>query len=180
LLDLLRLAVTSGYDCVIFILDQEDPLASPERRELLVRFRQAFAALCDYQQRLRANDPLRRARVIRVICTSCLEGWLAADPKAVVDSVRGSHGINYSPPPQNTDGLLPVQAADRIAHFIREAGRRLQRHDLERVSKSSVKSRGKSIAERLEPDRARAFNSSLDYFFSMADCRRSGCDHPQQ
>jgi len=62
---------------------------------------------------------------------------------------------------------------------IQEVGRRLRRQDLRRVNARSVKSRGKSIAERLDPDRARRFNSSLDYFFSMVDCRRSGCDHPQ-
>jgi hypothetical protein len=95
-----------------------------------------------------------------------------------VDSVRGGHGIDYQPSPRKTDHLPPQKAAQQIARHIQEVGRRLQRRDLKRVSRRNVKSRGKTIAELLEPERARRFNSSLDYFFSMVDCQRSGCEHP--
>jgi hypothetical protein len=179
LLDLFQRAVASGYDCVIYILDREDPLRSPERANLVRGFRQAFSNLCKHQRSLEPKDPVRQAKAVGVICRNCLEGWLAADPEAVVDSVRSGQGIVYRPPQNSTDDLAPDQAGARIVHIIQEVGKRLQRSDLRRVTVRSVKSRGKSIAERLEPSRARRFNTSLDYFLSMVDCQRSGCDHPQ-
>jgi hypothetical protein len=178
LLDLVRRSVASGYGCVMFIIDQEASLRSPERTALLALFRDAFSALCSYQKRLRSGDSLRRARIIRVVCQRCLEGWLAADLHAVVDSVRGGLGIDYRPPLQNSADLLPLQAGQRIVSVIREVGRRIERKDLRRVNLSTVKSRGPAIAEFLEPERARRFNDSLDYFLKMVDCQRSGCEHP--
>jgi len=121
---------------------------------------------------------LRRLSVTRIVCRRCLESWLAADLQAVVNAVRGPRGIDYRPAPHRTDDLLPAQASRKIADVIQEAGRRLERRDLMRVTTGSIKSRGASIAEHLDPERARRFNASLAYFFDMVDGKRSGCDHP--
>jgi len=179
LLDLLKRAVASGYDCVMYVLDEEGFLRSPERTGSLQRFGKAFEDLCRYQRGLPAGNPLARARVVRVVCRRCLEGWLLADPQAVVDAVRGGRGVGFRPRSQQTERLLPEQAAAEIAHLIREVGRRLDRRDLRHVNERMVKSRGKDIAEHLELERARVFNQSLDYFLTMAECRQSGCDQPQ-
>jgi hypothetical protein len=55
---------------------------------------------------------------------------------------------------------------------------RLDRRDLTRVATGSIKSRGASIAEHVDPARARRHNGSLAYFYDMVDGRRSGCEHP--
>jgi hypothetical protein len=178
LLDLARRAWDSGYDCVLFLMDEEGLPRSPERPAKLRAFRQAFLELCHWLAGLRDNDPLRRLKVTRVVCRRCLESWLAADPQAIVDSVRGTRGVHYRPDPQRTDDLLPAQAGERIAQVIRETGRRLDRRDLTRVATGSIKSRGASIAEHVDPGRARRHNGSLAYFFDMVDGNRNGCDYP--
>ncbi len=178
MLDLARRALDSGYDCVLFILDEEGLPRSPDRPAKLRAFRQAFQELCAHLAGLRGKDPLRRLKVTRVVCRRCLESWLAADPQAIVDSVRGARGTDYRPEPRRTDDLLPSQALERIAQIIREAGRRLDRRDLTRVATGGIKSRGASIAEHVDPGRARRHNGSLAYFFDMVDGNRSGCEHP--
>lgn len=178
LLDLAQRSQQSGYDCVLFIMDEEGLPRSPDRPAKLRAFHQAFRELCDHLGTRRDNDPLHKFKVTRIVCRRCLEGWLAADPQAIVDSVRGSHGIDYRPDPQKTDDLLPHQALDRITQVIREAGNRLGRRDLMRLSSGSIKSRGASIAEHVEPQRARRHNASLAYFLDMVDGSRSGCEHP--
>jgi hypothetical protein len=177
LLDLAQRACDSGYDCVLFILDEEGP-RSPDRPAKLRAFREAFKSLCAHLAGLREGDPLRRLKVTRVVCRRCLESWLAADPQAIVDSVRGSRGVNYRPEALRTDDLLPAQAGEKIAQVIREAGRRLDRRDLTRVATGSIKSRGASIAEHVDPGRARRHNHSLAYFYDMVDGHRGGCEHP--
>jgi hypothetical protein len=178
LFDLAQRSWQSGYDCVLFIMDEEGLPRSPDRPAKLRDFRQAFRELCDHLATLKTNDPLRNLKVTRIVCRRCLEGWLAADPQAIVDSVRGSRGLDYRPDAQKTDDLLPHQALDRIAQIIREAGKRLGRHDLARLSSGSIKSRGASIAEHVQPERARRHNASLKYFLDMVDGSRSGCEHP--
>jgi hypothetical protein len=176
LLDLTRRAMRSGHDTILFILDEEGPPSS-DRPQKLANFRQAFLELCAYLASGREKD-LGKAKVTRIVCKRCLEGWLMADPQAIVDAVRGKHGIDYVPAPQRTEELLPTQALDGIAHVIRETGRRLGRRDLSQISSKNIKSRGASIAGHVVPDRARRYNLSLDYFYGMIDGQRSGCEHP--
>ncbi|MFY9822076.1 MAG: hypothetical protein WAM82_11890 [Thermoanaerobaculia bacterium] len=175
LLDLTRRAMRSGHDTILFILDEEEPTSG--RPPKLASFRQAFLELCTYLASGREKD-LGKAKVIRIVCKRCLESWLIADPQAIVDSVRGRHGIEYFPAPQRTEELLPIHASERIAHVIRETGRRLGRRDLIQTSSKGIKSRGASIAGHVVPDRARPYNVSLNYFYDMIDGQRSGCDHP--
>jgi hypothetical protein len=176
LLDLTRRAMRSGHDTILFILDEEGPSALG-RSKKLASFRQAFLELCAYLASGR-EKALSNAKVSRIVCKRCLEGWLMAYPRAIVDAVRGEHGIDYFPTPHRTEELLPAQALEGIAHVIRETGRRLGRRDLSQISSKSIKARGASIAGHVVPDRARRYNSSLDYFYDMIDGQRSGCDHP--
>ncbi|RMH22549.1 MAG: hypothetical protein D6696_03115 [Acidobacteria bacterium] len=176
--DLLSRAVRSGYDCVMFVMDQEARSSSPERPRLLARFKKSFTELCSYQAKLPERDPMRRARIIRVVCRRCLEGWLASDPQAVVDAVRGVRGTDYSPSYRQTEHLEPKKAGEQIVRWIREVGHRLGRRDLQRTTLRNVKSRSADIAEQLDPQRGRSYNASLAYFFDMVHCQRSGCDHP--
>jgi hypothetical protein len=178
LLDLLERAVRSGFDCVMFILDEEALPDSPERPAQLGKFREAFRQLCHHLGMLPNSDPIRRARVVRVVCRRCLECWLLADPRAVVDSARGLRGLTFDPRGQATDDLSPHEAGKKIEHLFHEVGRRLDRRDLRSVSLRGVKSRGKSIAEHLDTGRARRHNRSLAYFFDMVDCHISGCERP--
>lgn len=177
LLRLTQRAKRAGSDCILFIMDREGP-RSPDRREKLAMFRQAFQGLCNHLTTLREGDPLYGVKVSRIVCLTCLEGWLATDLQAVVDSIRGRRGVNYHPSSQGTENLFPHQASERIAHTIRETGRHLGRQDLHRVSASSIKSRGGSIAEHVSPERARQNNRSLDYFYQMIQGDCNGCDHP--
>ena len=158
-------------------MDEEGP-RSVDRPTKLEGFRQAFNALCDHLAGLRRSDPLRGVKVARIVCKRCLESWLAADPQAIVDSVRGRRGVDYAPDAQRTEDLLPEQASERIAQIIKETGRRLERQDLRRISAHSIKSRGASIAEHVRPEQARRYNVSLAYFYEMSTGQRSGCDHP--
>lgn len=177
LLHLTQSAKRAGYDCILFVMDREGP-GSPDRREKLTLFRQAFQGLCDHLATLGDNNPLYGVRVSRIVCLTCLKGWLATDPQAVVDSVRGRRGVDYHPSSQGTVNLFPHQASERIAHTIRETGRHLGRHDLQRLSAGSIKSRGASIAEHIDPNRARRYNRSLNYFYQMVQGDQNGCDHP--
>jgi hypothetical protein len=176
LLDLTRRAIRSKHDTILFILDEEGPSALG-RPKKLASFRQAFLELCAYLASGR-EKALSNAKVSRIVCKRCLEGWLMTDPQAVVDAVRGEHGIDYSPTPRKTEELLPAQALEGIAHVIRETGRRLGRRDLSQISSKVIKSRGPSFAKHVVPARARHYNSSLAYFYDMIDGHRSGCEHP--
>ncbi|HJX27640.1 MAG TPA: hypothetical protein VJ885_06975 [Thermoanaerobaculia bacterium] len=177
LLDLVQRSARARFDCVLFIMDEEGP-DSPERPAKLASFRQAFQELCGHLLSLPPNDFLRRVRVTRVVCRRCQEGWLAADPQAVVDAFRGPKGVDWRPPVHRTDELTPRQASEAIVHIARAVGRRIERSSLRTFDSRDVKARGKDIAAHLDPARARAFNSSLAYFLDMVDGRRSGCDHP--
>lgn len=177
LLDLVQRSARARFDCILFLMDEEGP-DSPERPAKLASFRQAFQELCDHLQNLPPNDPLRRVNVARIVCRRCQEAWLAADPQAVVDAFRGAKGVDFRPASRQTDGLTPRQAGEAIVHIAREVGRRTGRSSLKTFDTRDVKARGKDIATHLDPARARAFNSSLAYFFDMVAGRRSGCDHP--
>lgn len=177
LLNLTETSFRAKSDIIIFIMDQEGP-ESPDRPEKLDSFKRAFRELCDYLANLRDNDPLKRVKVVRIVCQRCLEGWLAADPVAIVEAFSGPKGVNYSPAPQRTENLVPKQASARIAHIGRELGNRLGKDHLKRLDPRSIKTRGKDIAQHVDPQRARKCNASLAYFFEMVDGHRSGCDHP--
>lgn len=177
LLDLAGRAHAAGYDTILFILDQEGP-KSPHRAEKLAAFKRAFRELCDHLANLRDDDPLCRVKVVRIVCQRCLEGWLAADPVAIVEAFSGPKKTNYTPAPQRTENLFPEQASARIAHIGQELGSRLGKDHLKRLDPRSIKTRGKDIALSMEPTRAKPYNASLAYFFEMIDGHRSGCDHP--
>jgi hypothetical protein len=177
LLDLAQRSLAAGYDTVLFILDQEGP-RSLERAEKLAGFKRAFRELCDHLANLRDDDPLRRVKVVRIVCQRCLEGWLAADPVSIVEALSGPKRANYSPAPQRTENLFPEQASALIAQIGRELGNRLEKDHLKRLDSRSIKTRGKDIAQHVDPGRARPYNASLAYFFDMVDGRRSGCDQP--
>jgi hypothetical protein len=177
LLELVTTSHASGYDCVIFIMDEETLFFSPERQPKLRAFREAFSQLCDYLNLLPDQNPLRVVNVIRIVCKRCLESWLATDPIAIIDSVRSGRGVNYNPGQRNTENMTPQDVARHIAHIIQEVGRRTGRRDLQRTSSKNVKRRGKAIAKYIEPDRARQFNRSLAYYFDIINCELSGCDH---
>jgi len=178
LLDLVERSQAAGYGCIILIMDQEALPASADRPEKLRQFRDAFRQLCDYLDGLPERHPLKKVNVIRIVCQRCLEGWLAADPQAIVDAVRGVKGVRYSPNRQSTQDLSPHQAADRIAHIICHVGHELQNRDLLRASAGNVKRRGKAIATAMDLQRSRGYNLSLDYFCVMVDCATPGCHHP--
>jgi len=151
---LLNLVVGShetGYNCIIFILDQEALPFSIERREKLREFKQAFQRLCNHLDGLPVNDDLKQVKVIRVVCRNCLESWLVSDPQAIVDAVRSGRGVGYDPPQQSTENLTPRQALDKIVHIIREVGKRTGKKDLLRLNSNNVKSKGKSIAQFIDP-----------------------------
>ncbi len=177
LLDLTKRSIAARYATVVFILDQEGP-RSPDRAEKLDSFKRAFRELCDYLAYLRDDDPLRRVKVVRIVCQRCLEGWLAADTLAIVDSLSGAKGTDYKPVPRRTENLFPEQASALIAHIGRELGSRLEKDHLKRLDPRSIKTRGKDIAQHVDPARARPYNASLAYFFEMVHGHQSGCDHP--
>lgn len=178
LLDLTERSHRAGYDCIIFILDQESALNAPERAAQLSAFAAAFEALCQHLNRLPTKDALRRVKVTRIVSQRCLENWLLSDPQAIVDAMRKGRGVNYASRSANTEQLTPAQASEQIAHHIRQVGQQMGRRDLQQTRANSVKRLGKQIAERVDPQRARPFNRSLAYFFEMVQCVTSGCDKP--
>lgn len=176
LLELVKASQEAGYTCVMFIIDEEALPFSADRPDKLDAFKQAFTYLCSRLQQLPGRDALKHMNIIRIVCKRCLESWLVSDPQAIVDAVRGGRGVNYVPVQRNTENMTPREAADQIAHVIREVGRRIGKIDLRRVSGSNVKHRGKTIAQYVDLDRARLYNRSLAYFFDMVDCRLHGCE----
>lgn len=154
LLNLVTGSQEAGYNCIIFILDQEALPFSKERHEKLREFKQAFQQLCSFVNDLPADHVLKQVNVIRIVCKSCLESWLVSDAQAIVDAIRGRRGVDYNPSSQNTENLTPQQAREKIVHIIREVGRRTGRNDLLRTSSGNVKTRGKIIAQFVEPGRA--------------------------
>ena len=173
--DLSRRAARAGYDRIAFVLDQEGP-RTPDRQKKLDQFREAFLDLC---RELPSDSSLRHLKLIRIVCKCCLEGWLGADPQAVITSVRGRHGVRYQPEFRRTDELPPQQAVARVVKIIRSVGHELERQDLIHYSAKGIKSRGPSIAEHVDPQRARQYNHSLDYFFKMISSPLNGCEHLQ-
>ena len=117
-------------------------------------------------------------KITRIVCQRCLECWLASDPQAIIDAVRGKHGVDLQLTPQTTDNLTPNQAKERIAHIINQTGQKLDRWDLQQIRASNIKSRGKTIAEHISLTQAGRYNGSLKYFFEMLPCVQSGCEHP--
>lgn len=178
LLDLVSKSQAAGFDCVMFIMDEEALPASPDRTAKLRDFRQAFAELCRRLESLSDEHALRTVQVIRVVAKRCLESWLLSDPQAIVRAVSGSRGISYTPSAHATEDVTPSAAAEQIAHIIREVGKRSGRRDLQQVRSGSIKSRGKAIAQYVDVTRARHNNRSLAYFFDMANCQQSGCLQP--
>ena len=177
---LLRLTLRvrkGGFNNILFVMDQEGP-DTQERPAKLMDFQLAFQKLCDHLARQKPGQPLYQVKAARIVCQRCLEGWLAADLQAAVDAVRGRHGVDYHPASQRTDNVFPHQASEKIAQVIRETGRRLGRQDLQKVSTRVAKSLGSSIAEHVDPNRARSYNRSLDYFYTIIQGDRNGCDHP--
>lgn len=178
LLDLTSRSVKSGYDCVIFVLDQEVTSTSPDRPVHLANFKNAFVELCNHLSQLSASEPLSRAKVTRIVSQRCLEGWLLSDPQAIVDAMRGGRGVQHTPGGANTEDLAPTQACEQIAHHIRQVGIQLSRRDLQQTRANNVKRLGRQIADKVVPQRARRFNRSLAYFFDMVQCQTGGCDKP--
>jgi len=175
LLDLAQRSQRSGYQQVVFAIDHEGPEADHGRVEARCRFREAFRQLCDHIESLPPDDPLRQLRLVRVEVRSCLEAWLLCDPQAIVESF-GSSG--YRPDIHQTEHLTPRQARDRIAHIMREIGRRKGNRRLKRMGGHAVKSLGTRIAPSIDLARARGNNGSLDYFCDMVKNQGDGCQHP--
>lgn len=166
----------AGRSCIIFVLDCESAVHSPDRQRHLNAFRSAFRELCNHLANSSEHDSLKYVKVAMIVTLRCLEGWLLSDPQAIVDAMRRNRGVNYSPQPTNTENLTPQQACDEIAHHLRQIGRQLGRRDLQRTRANSVKRFGQQIAQHVNPDRARKYNQSLAYFFEMVRCETSGCD----
>jgi hypothetical protein len=178
LLDLTQRSVAAGYLCIMFIMDQESLPESGDRPQKLADFKSSFNQLCQYLSGLPTDNPLRQARVIRIVCLRCLESWLVSDPQAVIDAVRGVHGVNFRVEPRQTESLPPHVAAENIARLIQRVGTQLNKRDLQQTRASSIKRRGKSIAQRINLDSARQYNSSLNYFCDMVQCNDNGCQRP--
>ncbi len=178
LFDLVTRSQKAGYDCVMFIMDEESQPVSADRPAKLRDFRLAFEALCKHIETLGEKHPLRRVQVIRVVAKRCLECWLLSDPQAIVHYGRGSKGVDYQPAPRTTEDMTPPQASEQIGHILREVGRRAGRRDLQQVRSGNIKSRGKAIAQYIDMTRSRPYNRSLAYFFDMATCHQSGCLQP--
>lgn len=178
LLNLVTTSQEAGYDCVMFIVDEEFMPRSTDRPGLLREFKEAFMQLCSYLDELPSQDILNQVNVVRIVSKRCLECWLATDAQAIINAVRGKKGVNYSPPNRNTENLSPQQASEHIVHIIHEVGKRTGKRDLLQTSVKNVKRRGRAIAQHLNFEHARRFNRSLAYFFDMVTCRRSGCESP--
>ena len=176
LLDTVRRACRAGSRCVLFVLDEEDYNASPDRSTRLTEFREAFEAFCRYLETLPPDDQLRQVKVTRVVSKTCLECWLLADPQAVAQAVGGPS--SYRPQARNTERHSPRQAREQIAHIVREVGKRTGNRRLARAGSRSVKTIGVKIAPYVEPEQARRRNFSLDYFYDMIRCEQSGCERP--
>jgi len=174
LLEKVKLSQEAGFDTIFFILDQEG-YASEGRPATLDAFLRAFRDLCNYLKNPH-EEALRHVRVVRIVSKRCLEGWLAADPQAIVESARG--GEKYRPAPRQTEELTPKQALGLIHHLLRETSNKLKHRALQDLNKDAIKSRGPSIASHLDPTRARRYNRSLAYFFDMVTGPRNGCEHP--
>lgn len=173
LFDLTRLASKSGASQVFFVLDDEDHHVSPERITLQRQFRQAFGTLCREIGGLPTSNLMRQTRVVRVVCKTCLECWLLADPKAVVEAAGGDR--SYLPKIGVTETLTPRQARDQIAHIFNEVNRRRRRK--KRVSSRSMKSEGAKIARYVSLEEAYSNNYSLAYFRDMLTGGKDGCKY---
>lgn len=167
-------ARNDGFNCVIFVLDQEAP---HERSILINDIRAAFERLC---QELPGTQGLQDVRVGLVIIRSCLECWVLTETQTIVRFAcrRGMH-VNYNPRQRgDTELLSPKEAANEITHILREVAKRAGKHHLKRIKyeKSAVPD---VVQQMNELPRAAGRNRSLAYFFDMVTCQRSGCDHPQ-
>ena len=176
LLDLAQRSQRSGYQQVVFAIDHEGPGADDGRVEARRQFREAFQELCDYVERLPSDDPLKQVKLVRVEIRSCLEAWLLSDPQAIVETFRGPS--NYRPASRQTEHLTPREARERLAHIVREVGRRRGNRRLVKMGGHAIKSLGTKIAPNIELSRARRYNASLDYFCDMIGNYRDGCQHP--
>lgn len=176
LLDVVQRAFDAGSRCVLFILDEEDYNASPDRPDHLAEFRVAFEALCRYLEALPPQVPLKQVKVTRVVSKTCLECWLLADPHAIVVAVGGPS--SYKPLVRNTEHHNPRQAREQMAHIVQQVGKRSGKQRLTRTGSRSVKTLGAKIAPYVAPEQARQRNFSLAYFYDMITCQQSGCERP--
>ena len=175
LLDLAQRSLRSGYQQVVFAMDHEGPDADQGRIEARRRFREAFQRLCEHIESLPPHHPLKQLSLVRVEVSSCLEAWLLSDPQAIVETFGPS---DYRPDTHQTEHLTPRQACEKIAHIVREIGRRRGDRRLARIGGNAVKSLGTKIAPSLDLSRARRNNRSLDYFCDMIENVRDGCQQP--
>lgn len=176
LLDLTQRAHRSGFQQVIFVLDHEGYSADKGRVAARQAFERAFRRLCDHLQALPDDDPLKRMRVVRLEVHSCLEAWLLCDPQAIVAAVGGGSAVR--PSQRQTHDLTPAEARERIAEIVRQAGRRRGRLHWQQYGGHAVKSLSRKIAPKLELERARHWNFSLDYFCAMIEGNEDGCIRP--
>jgi hypothetical protein len=167
-------AVHDGFECVVFVLDQE---ASPQRAEFVRDLQSAFDELC---RELENDRYLQHMKVGLVVAKSCLESWLLADAQAVVRyACRHGSRVNYQPSQHgNTESLRPGQARNEITHILREVARRRGQHKSRQCiyEKSTTP---EMIEHMAQLPQAAARNASLRYFFRRVTCATSGCDEPQ-
>jgi hypothetical protein len=168
-------AKNDGFDCVVFVLDQE---SSPERHEFVRDLHSTFVEVC---RELEGDRDLQHMKVGLVVAVSCLECWLLADAQAVVRfACRRGTRVNYSPRQRgNTELLGSKEACDEITHILREVARRRGQHKANRLRYE--KSATPEMIEQMgELAQAAHRNHSLDYFFRRVTCQTSGCDSPQR
>ena len=169
-------AITDGYRCILFVLDQESP---HERTELIEDANNAFDRLCG---KLHRDRTLRDVKVALVITKSCLECWLLTDTGAVKRATPRGRNVDYTPnQPGNTQMLDPRQARDEIAHIRCETARRASRGRGRRTRPMRYeKSAALDIANEMSDlSAASGRNSSLAHFLQMVTCTRNGCEHRQ-
>ena len=173
LLDFSQRAWDSGIQQVVFCMDHEAPGADHGRLQARHQFREAFEQLCDYINSLSSRHPLKNVRLVRVEVHTCLESWLLSDPSAIARAA-GNH--SYTPHAGETHRLPPEQARQKIAHILKEVGRRSAKRHLLRVSASAVRSWGSKIAREIDIENARRRNFSFDYFCATIEAYQDGCE----
>lgn len=172
LLDFSQSALDSGIQQVVFCMDHEGPGADHGRLQARHQFREAFELLCNHIDDLSSRHPLKNMRLVRVEVHTCLESWLLSDPPAIARAA-GDH--SYMPHVGQTHRLPPKQARQKIAHILKEVGRRHDKRHLKKILPSAVRSWGERIAREINIENARRHNFSLDYFCATIETYQNGC-----
>lgn len=175
--DLVETSSETGFDCVLFLMDEES-LASPDRDRNLKAFHRSFQQLCQRLDHLPPTHPLKNVKVTIIAIQTCLESWLASDPQGIIDAVQGGKRESYPISPRNTEQMSPSESLEYLVNLVRTVGRKLNRRDLLQTNSRNIKTMGKRFALSVRLSEACRHNRSLAYFAEMVKCEQSGCENP--